>query len=253
MKPALVFIGFMGAGKSTALAAAREAGLETTEIDELMEARARQADRARPSSGTARRPSAPARPRWSARCSTRPTAARSRSAAAACSPSACARRLDRHVVVWLQVDATRGLARGSPAAIARWRPAPRTSPQLHRGAPAALRGARRRDRPAGRPRPGRPRDALAAGAGRAAARDEDALGGERLGRVPGLRRRRVCSALSCGRCRGGASASPTRAVGALYARATRAAWTPASRSSRASRRRRWPRPSGCCASWPAPG
>jgi len=37
MKPALVFIGFMGAGKSTALAAAREAGLETTEIDELME------------------------------------------------------------------------------------------------------------------------------------------------------------------------------------------------------------------------
>jgi 3-dehydroquinate synthetase/shikimate kinase len=38
MKPAIVFIGFMGAGKSTALAAAREAGLETTEIDELMEA-----------------------------------------------------------------------------------------------------------------------------------------------------------------------------------------------------------------------
>ncbi|HXS34677.1 MAG TPA: bifunctional shikimate kinase/3-dehydroquinate synthase [Solirubrobacterales bacterium] len=37
MKPALVFIGFMGAGKSTALAAARDGGLETTEIDELME------------------------------------------------------------------------------------------------------------------------------------------------------------------------------------------------------------------------
>jgi shikimate kinase / 3-dehydroquinate synthase len=36
VKPALVFIGFMGAGKSTALAAAREAGLETTEIDDLM-------------------------------------------------------------------------------------------------------------------------------------------------------------------------------------------------------------------------
>jgi shikimate kinase/3-dehydroquinate synthase len=34
---AIVFIGFMGAGKSTALAAAREAGLETVEIDELME------------------------------------------------------------------------------------------------------------------------------------------------------------------------------------------------------------------------
>jgi shikimate kinase/3-dehydroquinate synthase len=38
LKPALVFIGFMGAGKSTALATARSAGLETTEIDELMEA-----------------------------------------------------------------------------------------------------------------------------------------------------------------------------------------------------------------------
>jgi shikimate kinase / 3-dehydroquinate synthase len=38
MRPAIVFIGFMGAGKSTALAAAHEAGLETTEIDALMEA-----------------------------------------------------------------------------------------------------------------------------------------------------------------------------------------------------------------------
>jgi shikimate kinase / 3-dehydroquinate synthase len=36
--PAIVFIGFMGAGKSTALGAARTAGLEVTEIDELMEA-----------------------------------------------------------------------------------------------------------------------------------------------------------------------------------------------------------------------
>ncbi|HEY5977499.1 MAG TPA: bifunctional shikimate kinase/3-dehydroquinate synthase [Solirubrobacterales bacterium] len=37
-EPAIVFIGFMGAGKSTALAAARAAGLETTEVDDLMEA-----------------------------------------------------------------------------------------------------------------------------------------------------------------------------------------------------------------------
>jgi shikimate kinase / 3-dehydroquinate synthase len=36
-RPAIVFIGFMGAGKSTALAAARAAGLETTEVDDLME------------------------------------------------------------------------------------------------------------------------------------------------------------------------------------------------------------------------
>jgi shikimate kinase / 3-dehydroquinate synthase len=37
VRPAIVFIGFMGAGKSTALASARETGLETVEIDELME------------------------------------------------------------------------------------------------------------------------------------------------------------------------------------------------------------------------
>ena len=33
----MAFIGFMGAGKSTALAAAREAGIETVEVDELIE------------------------------------------------------------------------------------------------------------------------------------------------------------------------------------------------------------------------
>jgi shikimate kinase / 3-dehydroquinate synthase len=38
VKPSIVFVGFMGAGKSTALRAAREAGLPTVEIDELMEA-----------------------------------------------------------------------------------------------------------------------------------------------------------------------------------------------------------------------
>jgi shikimate kinase/3-dehydroquinate synthase len=37
-RPAICFIGFMGAGKSTALAAAADAGLETTEIDAVMEA-----------------------------------------------------------------------------------------------------------------------------------------------------------------------------------------------------------------------
>jgi shikimate kinase/3-dehydroquinate synthase len=37
LKPALVFIGFMGAGKSMALGAARDAGLEATEVDALME------------------------------------------------------------------------------------------------------------------------------------------------------------------------------------------------------------------------
>jgi 3-dehydroquinate synthetase/shikimate kinase len=36
-KPAIVFIGFMGSGKTAAIDVARLAGLETTEIDELME------------------------------------------------------------------------------------------------------------------------------------------------------------------------------------------------------------------------
>jgi shikimate kinase / 3-dehydroquinate synthase len=36
-KPSIVFVGFMGAGKSTALAAARGEGLSTVEIDDLME------------------------------------------------------------------------------------------------------------------------------------------------------------------------------------------------------------------------
>jgi shikimate kinase/3-dehydroquinate synthase len=38
MRASIVFVGFMGAGKSTALAAARGEGLPTTEIDQLMEA-----------------------------------------------------------------------------------------------------------------------------------------------------------------------------------------------------------------------
>ncbi len=37
MAASLVFIGFMGAGKTAALAAARRAGLQTTEVDDLME------------------------------------------------------------------------------------------------------------------------------------------------------------------------------------------------------------------------
>ena len=37
-EPALVFVGFMGAGKSTALAAAADAGLETADADDLLEA-----------------------------------------------------------------------------------------------------------------------------------------------------------------------------------------------------------------------
>ena len=57
--PALVFIGFMGAGKSRRRSrAARDAGLEAIETDELLEARARDADRRVLRAPTARRSSA---------------------------------------------------------------------------------------------------------------------------------------------------------------------------------------------------
>jgi shikimate kinase / 3-dehydroquinate synthase len=36
-RPAIVFIGFMGAGKTTAAEAAREAGLDVVEADDLLE------------------------------------------------------------------------------------------------------------------------------------------------------------------------------------------------------------------------
>ena len=110
MKPALVFIGFMGAGKSTALAAARDAGLETTEIDALME-------------------EALGKPIWDAFEEDGEAAFREREAEVVGSllekanggaialggGSVLSERvraaLGRHVVVWLQVDADRAWER----------------------------------------------------------------------------------------------------------------------------------------------
>ena len=150
-KPAIVFIGFMGAGKSTALAAAREAGLETTEIDELMErelgmpiAEAFERD------GEEALPRA-ARPRSSARCWRRPTAARSPSAAAASSRERIRAALGRHIVVWLQVDAGESWRRIAHSD----RPLATSAEDVERAAgraPAALRGARRRGGAGRRPR-----------------------------------------------------------------------------------------------------
>ena len=123
----------------------------------------------------------------------RRTAARSPSAAAACSPSGFARPLGRHIVVWLQVDADGGLAadRGQrPAAGAQRRGRGR------RCSTCACRCTRSwptRCVPQGDRRSDRAGAAVDPGADRAAVRDEAALGGERLGRVPGLRRRAACS------------------------------------------------------------
>jgi shikimate kinase / 3-dehydroquinate synthase len=110
MKPAVVFIGFMGAGKSTALAAGREAGLETTEIDALMEgefgmpiARAfeehgEEAFRAREAEVVGEL-----------------LEGADGGAIALGGGSVLSERvreaLDRHVVIWLQVDATRAWQR----------------------------------------------------------------------------------------------------------------------------------------------
>jgi shikimate kinase/3-dehydroquinate synthase len=105
MRPALVFIGFMGAGKSTALAAARHAGLEAIETDALVE-------------------DAIGKPIATAFEEDGEAAFRSREAEVVGSlleqadggaialggGSVLSERvrdaLDRHVVVWLQVDAT---------------------------------------------------------------------------------------------------------------------------------------------------
>ena len=135
-RPAVVFIGFMGAGKSTALAAAREAGLETTEVDELME----------PSSGM---------PIAEAFESDGEEAFRAREAEvvgdlledadggaiALGGGSVLSERvreaLGRHTVVLLEIDAARAWRRIERTRDGRWRPA-RPTPSAARRAPAAL-------------------------------------------------------------------------------------------------------------------
>ena len=150
---------------------------------------------------TARRPSARARRRSSARCWSRPTAARSRSAAAASSPSGSARRsAATSSSGWRSTpsEAWRRIARQRPAAGDQRR----GRRSAARRAPAALRGAGRRDRAAGRPRRGRAARCRRSRRWPSCPRDEAALGGQRLGRVPGLRRPRPARARTGGRCEG---------------------------------------------------
>ena len=160
--------------------------------------------------------------------------------------------LDRHIVVWLEVDAEEAWRRiahsDRPLATA-----PRTSSRLLEArlplyeeladavVPPRDRGVVGRALPSIR--------ALA----ELPAGTPDALGLEPLGRVPGLRRARACSTPAGGRSTSRRFCVTDTNVGAALRRAPRAARRPRSRSSRARARRRWPRPSGSCASWPGPG
>ena len=124
--------------------------------------------------------------------------------------------LDRHIVVWLQVDAEEAWRRIAHTD----RPLATSAEDVARlldGAPAALRGARRRDRALRATGDRRPGPALDPRARRAARRDPDALGGERLRRVPGLRRPRPPRRRLVAAARAAASASPTPTSAPLYA------------------------------------
>ena len=212
----------MGSGKSTGGAPARRGRARGLDTDELLERRARQLDReffereGEASFAAARRRSSPS---CSTRADRRGDRARRRQRR---SPTRSASALGDHLSVWLEVDAETAWERAA-GQTGRWR-ATAIASSAARRARAALRGARRRDR--ARRATTRPSRA-ARGAGRAAraARGRaDGLGAERLGRVPGVRRRRASGSRGFWPLDGPArSSSPTRSSPALYAEADRAA------------------------------
>ena len=113
LSPALVFIGFMAAGKSTAaLEAAAALGVAAADSDELLE---RELGTTIPSTSTARaRPrSAPPRSGSSAISSTTPTAASSRWAAGRSLSERTRAALRRHTVVLVDVDLETAWARAA--------------------------------------------------------------------------------------------------------------------------------------------
>jgi shikimate kinase / 3-dehydroquinate synthase len=110
VKPSLVFIGFMGAGKSTALAAARVAGLQTTETDSLLVEKA-----GMPIPEFFEEFGEGAFRALEAEVVSAALEAADGGAIALGGGSVLSERvreaLDRHVVIWLQVDATRAWQR----------------------------------------------------------------------------------------------------------------------------------------------
>ena len=81
---------------------------------------------------------------------------------------------------------------------------------------------------------------------------EGPVGGRGRAQLPGLRRRRARRRLLAA-CAVGASCSPTRPSDALLRRADPGGRRHASRCRRARRPRRWRTPRRCCAGWPPPG
>ena len=249
-RPALVFIGFMGAGKSTALAAAREAGLETTEVDELMER-----ELGMPIAEAFERDGEEAFRAREAEVVGSLLEEADGGAIALGGGSVLSERvrdaLGRHTVVWLQVDAAEA-----------WRRIARSNRPLARSAedvarllaerlplyeqladaivPSGDRGTSSVPCPRSRPWPSFPQGTRMLWAASPSGEYPVFVGRGLLdaelvaAAQPPLLRHRLRGRRSLRR-------PPRR-------RSRRE-----SRSSRARGRRRWPRPSGCCASWPAPG
>ena len=250
-RPAIVFIGFMGAGKTAAANAARAAGLEAIEADELLEGELGmpiagffgQSRRGGVPEPRVRRGGAAARGRRRRR-----DRARRRGGVLGAGPRS-ARPPRRRLAP--------GLRRGGVAAGRGQRPAAGPGPGQLRGAArrarADLRGARRRDPAPRRRGDGRAGAARAARAARAAARDADGLGGQRVGRVPGLRRRGPARRRAGGRSQGRRFCVTDTTVAGLYGECGRAARGAGRGRARASAPRRSPRPSACCASWRSSG
>ena len=241
----------MGAGKSTALAAAREAGLETIEIDELMEARARQADPARRSRRTARRRSAAREAEVVGSLLEQADGGAIALGGGSVLSERIREALGRHIVVWLEVDAAEAWRRieGTDRPLAT---SEEDVERAARRAPAALRRAGRRGGADGGRRRGRRAlpaiQALAEmPAGTRLLWASSASGDYPVFVGPGLLGERLVAA-----GRAGASASPT-------ARRRRSTPSGSSRSSEAvevepgEEARRWRRPRRSCASWRALG
>ena len=221
----LVFIGFMGAGKSPAARTAGAAlGVERASTPTGC-SRSGSAARSRPTSlATASARSASRRRTPSASCSTPRPRRCSRSAAARSPPSACARRSQRHTVVLLDVDAETAWQRA--ARPRRWRA---TATASRRCTPSARRCTPRW------PTRSCPPTAATRCAARCppSARSAPRPPGTKLlwaGELPGVRGGRAARRRAAGRCPAGATSSPT----SRSARSTRSA-SATSRATSASR------------------
>ena len=224
---AIVFIGFMGAGKSTRRCAPRATpGWTTVETDELLEAELGMpiADVLRPP--RARRSSA----RREAGAGRRELLERADGGAIALGGGSVLSERVRealagHVVVWLA-----GRRRGRPGERVEGsdRPLARDRETLRpRCSPSAGRSTRRSPTRSCRRAPGRRSRGRCRRCGRCAelpAGTRMAWARERVGRVPGLRRPRPAGQRAAGRWRAGASASPTpRSAASTPTRSSRSA------------------------------